>query len=147
MSVTKTVRIEAEMNDCFQVSADIRGHKVVIDQPAGGGGQDAGPTPLEYFLFSLAGCIATIGRIAAMQKKIDLKRFAVSVEGDYDPAGLLGKETENRSGFQIMRVTAEIEANDMSSIEKQAFLDEVCDRCPLHDNIKLSTAVVHTLAE
>ncbi|WP_293264557.1 OsmC family protein [Neptunomonas sp.] len=146
MSVTKTVRVEAEMGDSFRVQSDIRGHKVIIDQPAAGGGTDEGPTPLEYFLFSLAGCVATIGRVAAKQQKIELHSFSVSVEADYDPAGLLGKPTDNRSGFQVVRVTAEIDAQ-LSSTEKQAFLDEVCDRCPLHDNIKLATEVVHTLAE
>ncbi|SFG00901.1 OsmC family protein [Neptunomonas qingdaonensis] len=146
MSVTKTVRVETLMEDSFRVESTIRGHKVIIDQPAAGGGSDEGPTPLEYFLFSLAGCVATIGRVAARQRKIELRRFAVFAEGDYDPAGLLGKPTENRSGFQVVRVTAEIDA-DMTAQEKQAFLDEVCERCPLHDNIKLSTDVVHTLAE
>ena len=146
MSVTKTVRVETLMEESFRVESTIRGHKVIIDQPTAGGGTDEGPTPLEYFLFSLAGCVGTIGRIAAKQKKIELRRFAVSAEGDYDPAGLLGKPTENRSGFQVVRITAEIDA-DMTPAEKQAFLDEVCERCPLHNNIKLATEVVHTLAE
>lgn len=146
MSVTKTVRVAANMGQSFQVQADIRGHKVVIDQPAAGGGQDEGPTPLEYFLFSLAGCIATIGRVAAIQQKLPLNGFKVAVEGDYDPAGLLGKPTDQRTGFQVVRVSAEIDA-DISAEEKQAFLDQVCERCPLHDNIKLATDVVHTLAE
>ena len=146
MSVTKTVRVEAKMADSFRVESDIRGHKVVIDQPAAGGGTDEGPTPLEYFLFSLAGCVATIGRVAAKQQKIELRSFSVSAEADYDPAGLLGKLTDNRSGFQVVRVTAKIDAA-LSSAEKQAFLDDVCGRCPVHDNIKLATEVVHTLAE
>lgn len=144
MSTTKTVRLEARMGASFTVESDIRGHKAIIDQPAGGGGEDLGPTPLELFTFSLAGCICTIARIAARQKKIDLRGMEVSVEGDYDPAGLLGRESTNRVGFQVLRVTAEIDA-DMSEDDKQAFLDEVCDRCPLHDNIKLNTEVVHTL--
>ena len=118
MSVTKTVRVEAQMDDSFRVQSDIRGHKVIIDQPTGGGGTDQGPTPLEYFLFSLAGCVATIGRIAAMQKKINLRHFSVSVEGDYDPAGLLGKPTENRSGFQVFRITAEIDADILLRISR-----------------------------
>ncbi len=144
MAGNKTVRIETEMQNSFTVASNIRGHQIFIDQPAGGGGEDKGPTPLEYFLFSLGGCIATIGRIAAMQRKIELKGFRVAVEGDYDPAGLLGKETLNRVGFQNIRVTAEIDAN-LTDEEKKSFLDEVCHRCPLHDNIRLETTVVHSL--
>lgn len=140
----KTVRIDATNTEGFKVEADTRGHKMIIDQPVEGKGQDTGPTPLEQFLFALAGCICTIGRIAAMQKKINLRSINVSAEGDYDPAGLLGRESENRNGFQQIRVEASIDA-DLSEEEKKEFLDEVCERCPLHDNIKLATAVVHTL--
>jgi len=146
MSANKRVAVSAEMNEGFLVSADIRGHQVMIDQPEAARGSDQGPTPLEYFLFSLGGCICTIGRIAAMQQKINLRGMKVSVEGDYNPAGLLGKPSEDRNGFQQIQVSAEIDA-DMNDEEKQVFLDAVCERCPLHDNIKLETRVTHHLME
>ncbi|MBP0048180.1 OsmC family protein [Marinobacterium sp. AK62] len=146
MSADKRVSVQAAMEQGFQVNADIRGHQMTIDQPEAARGTDQGPTPLEYFLFSLGGCICTIGRIAAMQKKIDLRSMKVTVEGDYNPAGLLGKPSDDRTGFQSVSVAAEIDA-DMSDDEKQAFLDEVCERCPLHDNIKLETRVTHHLVE
>ncbi|MBR9829192.1 MAG: OsmC family protein [Oceanospirillales bacterium] len=145
MSANKRVAVNAEINDGFLVSADIRGHHMSIDQPETARGSDQGPTPLEYFLFSLGGCICTIGRIAAMQQKLDLRSMKVSVEGDYNPAGLLGKPGDDRTGFQQIQVSAEIDA-DMTDEEKQAFLDAVCERCPLHDNIRLETRVTHQLA-
>jgi putative redox protein len=36
----------------------IRGHRVVVDQPADAGGADAAPTPTELFVASLASCVA-----------------------------------------------------------------------------------------
>ncbi|TVQ71248.1 MAG: OsmC family peroxiredoxin [Oceanospirillales bacterium] len=144
MSQTKTMGVQAELNEGFAVTAQLGEHKVIIDQPVAARGTGLGPTPLEYFLFSVAGCIGTIGRIAAMQKKIDLRGMKISVEGDYNPAGLLGKPTEDRTGFQQIRIQAEIDA-DMTDEEKKAFLDEVCHRCPLHDNTRLETEVVHSL--
>ena len=36
----------------------VRGHRVLVDQPAEAGGQDAAPTPTEFFVASLATCIA-----------------------------------------------------------------------------------------
>src|ERR1022692_1954600 len=36
----------------------VRGHRVLVDQPAEAGGQDAAPTPTELFVASLATCIA-----------------------------------------------------------------------------------------
>lgn len=142
MSATKVISVSTSMGAGTQVHADIRGHKITIDQPAQAGGTDEGPTPLEYFLFSLAGCIASIARIAATQQKLDMRGIDIDVAADLNPAGLLGKTTEDRVGFQSINVTARIDA-DMSDAQKAAFLDAVCERCPLHDNIRLATAVVH----
>ena len=38
--------------------ASVRGHRVLVDQPAGAGGQDDAPTPTELFVASLATCAA-----------------------------------------------------------------------------------------
>ena len=38
--------------------SDIRGHRLVFDQPIEDGGSDVGPTPTEVFVASLAGCVA-----------------------------------------------------------------------------------------
>jgi len=40
----------------FEIRA--RAHRLICDQPADHGGQDAGPTPPEFLLASLAGCAA-----------------------------------------------------------------------------------------
>ncbi|MFJ7587510.1 OsmC family protein [Streptomyces sp. NPDC097617] len=39
-------------------AAVVRGHRVLVDQPANAGGADAAPTPTELFAASLATCIA-----------------------------------------------------------------------------------------
>jgi putative redox protein len=36
----------------------VRGHRVLVDQPADAGGQDDAPTPTELFVASLASCVA-----------------------------------------------------------------------------------------
>lgn len=43
-------------------SARVRDHEVVLDQPRGSGGQDAGPTPTELLVVSLAACVAHYGQ-------------------------------------------------------------------------------------
>jgi putative redox protein len=40
----------------------VRGHHLLVDQPCGDGGQDAGPTPVELFIASLASCIGHYAR-------------------------------------------------------------------------------------
>ena len=39
-------------------AAQIRGHRVMVDQPAGGGGEDSAPMPLELLGASLGTCVA-----------------------------------------------------------------------------------------
>ncbi len=145
MSTLKTVSVSANMAEGYRISADIRGHQVIIDQPENAMGTNQGPTPLEQFLFALAACIATIARTAAFQQQITLRGMQVSASGDINLAGLLGKPTADRVGFSEIRIEASIDA-DLTEAEKSAFLDQVCQRCPLHDNVKLASAVVHRLA-
>ncbi len=140
----KTVSVESVMQDGFAVAARIGEHQLMIDQPVTAKGTGLGPTPLQMLLFAVGGCIATIGRIAAFQRKIALHGMRITVEGDYDPDALMGKATTERVGFQQIRILAEIDA-DLSVEQKQRFLDEVCARCPLHDNLLTGTQVAHQL--
>ena len=42
--------------ESYEVS--VRGHRMLVDQPADAGGLDAAPTPTELFVASLATCVA-----------------------------------------------------------------------------------------
>ena len=39
-------------------AVEVRGHELIVDQPADTGGTDVGPTPVELFVASLASCVA-----------------------------------------------------------------------------------------
>ena len=134
MATIKQVRVEAHLGERFKIESRIGNHALVVDQPKMGGGDDAGPTPLEYFFLSLAGCIATIGRIAAKQKRINLRGMDVKVEGDLNVEGLMGRNPDGRSGFEGITVTVKMDA-DLTKEEKEAFLVELDRRCPVSDNI------------
>lgn len=136
----KSVVVEAKLTDKFLIESDIRGHKVVIDQPANAGGGDTGPTPLELVFASLAGCIGTIGRIVAMQQRIELRGLEIKVEGELDTDGLLGKPIDGRVGFEGITITVGVDA-DMSQEEKEAFLREVDRRCPVSENLLNATPI------
>jgi uncharacterized OsmC-like protein len=136
----KTVVVESKLGSKFLIESDIRGHKVVIDQPANAGGGDTGPTPLELMLASLAGCIGTISRIVAMQKRIELRGMEIKVEGSLDTDGLLGKPVDGRVGFEGFSIAVEIDA-DMTDAEKESFIHEVDARCPVSENLLNATPI------
>jgi len=136
----KNVVVEARITDGFTIETKARNHTLYIDQPEEGGGKDKGPTPLEYLFFSLAGCIATIGKIMAKQRGIDMRGIDVKVEGNLDIDVLMGKSKDGRAGFRDVKVIAKIDA-DMTKEEKEKFLEEIDERCPISDNIINTTPV------
>jgi len=141
----KTVAVESKLGEKFIIETNIRGHQVVIDQPVNAAGTDTGPTPLELVLVSLAGCIGTIGRIIAMQKRIALRGMAITVEGEIDTDGLLGKPIEGRIGFEGITISVDVDA-DMTDEEKEAFIHDVDRRCPVSENLLNATPVMVKLA-
>ena len=136
----KTVKIESVLGEKFRIENHAGGHNVIVDQPASAGGTDAGPTPLDYLLISLAGCIGTIGRIVAMQKRIALRGMKITVEGDINTDGLLGKPSDDPVGFSEIRIRADVDA-DLTAEEKEAFIHEVDSRCPVSYNLLNCTTV------
>jgi len=134
----KTVKVESKLDSKFRIESNVSGHQVIVDQPAAAGGTGAGPSPLEYLFVSLAGCVGSIGRIVAMQKRLEIRGMTISVEGDINTDGLLGKEAP--IGFSEIRVAVDIDA-DMSAEEKAAFIHEVDERCPVSWNLLNASSV------
>ncbi len=138
-----TVKVSASMKDSFRTEIDCS-NPFVIDQPKAGGGNNEGPNPLEVFLSSLPACVCALGRIIAMQKRINLRGIEATVEGDIDKDFLMGITKEGRAGFTDIRLSVNIDA-DMSMEEKQAFFEEIEERCPIADNILNNTKIIAEL--
>lgn len=136
----KTVKLESKLNEKFTITTQAGSHTMYIDQPKADGGDDMGATPLQYFLISLSGCIASIARIVAIQKKISLKGMVIKIEGDIDTDVLLGKNKEKRAGFTKIRVSVDVDA-PMTKEEKEEFIEEVDKRCPISDTVLNSSPV------
>ncbi|MDX9848079.1 MAG: OsmC family protein [Tenuifilaceae bacterium] len=128
-----TIKLNAKMGTGFRTEIGCS-HPFVIDQPKNSGGTDEGPNSLEIFLSSLPACLCAIGRIIAMQRRINLRGIEVEVEGDIDKDFLLGKTTEGRAEFTEIRSFVKIDA-DLTDEEKTAFLHEIEKRCPIADNM------------
>jgi putative redox protein len=136
----KEVSIEAVLDEGFAIKSQMGQHTLCVDQPTAVGGTDTGPTPLQYFLLSLAGCMGAIGRIVATQKKLSLRGMTINVNGTIETNGLMGKYTEARTGFDKIEILVDMDA-DMTLEEKQGFLKEIEARCPIADNVLNATVV------
>ncbi|MCX8024723.1 MAG: OsmC family protein [Thermanaerothrix sp.] len=141
----KTVVIEATQISGFKVETRARHHIVQVDQPTEMGGNDAGPTPLEFLLISLASCLLTVGKIVAQQHNLPVRNLSARVEGDIDPDGFLGKNPAARVGASQIRVHLRIDG-DLTEEEKEAFAREIEARCPISDNIGRPTPITLVLA-
>ena len=142
----KTISVQGGMGNGFAIEMACGNHSVFIDQPRAAFGTDTGSSPLELVLAALGGCLGTIARFLAHQRKIELRGMRFEIEADYDPAGLLGRDNTVRPGFEEVRLRVEIDA-DLSPEEKLAFLEEVERRCPLVDNLLNGTHLHTELAE
>lgn len=141
----KKIRVEISQGLGFKTECRAGNHTVIIDQPTGAGGTDAGPTPLDYQLITLGGCLAAIGRIIANQRRLPIRGMKVTVDGELDTDRLLGKTDQVRAGFSAIKATVDIEA-DLPREEKVRLLREIDERCPISDNLQNPAPIQIVLA-
>ena len=72
------LRVTYEGGKAF--SADVRGHRVLSDQRLEHGGQDLGPTPLEFMMTSLAACTALYASTYLRRRNIPHRNLTVDAE-------------------------------------------------------------------
>lgn len=109
MAVT-TIKSKTFLKENVLVETEVRGHKVIIDEPTDLGGTDKGMNPVELLLSALGACQSIVARTSAKKFDIDLQNFWVELEGDIDMDGMLGK-SDVRPGFQTIRYTFHIETS------------------------------------
>jgi uncharacterized OsmC-like protein len=75
------------------------------------GGKGNAPTPVEFLLHAIAGCItAGIGNVASA-RGVELESVECTVEGDLDVQGLLGLSNEVRNGYNALRLSYKIKGD------------------------------------
>lgn len=146
METMKTVIVHATGPDGWVVRTTAGKHTAIVDQPETLGGTDTGPTPLDYVFIALGGCLVTISKMVAGQRKISLRGVEVEISGEINLAVLRGQENNDRAGFRNIKASVKIDA-DLSNEEKKEFLHEVDRRCPVSENLINTTPVDIQLAE
>ncbi len=125
----------------MMVESDVRGFKVIADEPKALGGTNMGISPVEGLLCALGACQCMTARFFAMLLKIDLTQYRVDIEGDVDAIGFLNADSGIRPGFQEIRLTVHVKAN--APAEKIAeLLALVESRCPVGETVFNGVPVV-----
>ena len=112
---------------------------LVIDEPTSMGGTDAGPSPVQVLLMSLAGCLNVTGHEVAKQKGLTLHGMKINIEGFLNPCAFLGCSFEERAGFQTVTVNIDPVFENATPAEIEQWLQETENRCPVTDNIRAGT--------
>ena len=109
-------------------------HRIVTDQPAEGGGQDAGMSPVELFVGSVAGCVAYfVGLFCARHQ---ISREGLSVDADWEIA-----EQPHRVG----RIEIVIHLPHRISAELKERLLKIAHGCTVHQSIASALTITITL--
>lgn len=112
---------------------------LVIDEPTSMGGTDAGPSPVQVLLMSLAGCLNVTGHEVAKQRGLTLNGMKISIEGELNPCAFMGCSYEERAGFQTVSVRIEPDFVNAPAEDIDEWLKETEMRCPVTDNIRAGT--------
>lgn len=105
-------------------------HRIITDQPAKDGGQDAGMSPVELFVGSLAGCVGYfVGQFCARH---DIAREGLAVEAEWEMA-----EEPHRVG----KIALAIRLPHRLSPEMKERLLKVAYGCTVHQSLSGAPAV------
>jgi uncharacterized OsmC-like protein len=103
-------------------------------------GTGLGPTPVEFLLHGLAGCLtAGIANIAAA-RGVKLTEVQSTVEGDMNMFGILGLSDEVRNGYDKIRVNFKIKG-DAPAEKLKEIVEQSRRRSAVYDVIANGTAV------
>ena len=110
----------------------VRGHRLLVDQPADSGGDDSAPTPTELFVASLATCVAFYaGRY--------LTRHGFSREGLGVSVGYVMAD-DRPARVAALRLTVRVPADVPA--ERRTALQAVAAHCTVHNSLTTPPDVV-----
>ena len=127
--VVEPMDVRFVAGEAYEVA--VRGHRLVVDQPADAGGQDSAPTPTELFVASLATCVAFYAGRYLTRHGYSREGLAVSV--GYDMA------TDRPARVSGVRLTVRVPAG--LPPERWAALRAVVSHCTVHNSLAVPPSV------
>jgi putative redox protein len=126
---------QTRLGEGFNSKAVVRQFTAEVDEPAGLGGKDTAPNPVEYILVALGSCQEITYRLYADALGIPLTGVSVKLRGLVDLRGFFAVDSSVRPGFQ--RIEAEVTLDSPASDADLRRLKETVDRhCPVLDILR-----------
>lgn len=128
-------RASVQWTGGFRSEATIRDFAPLpSDEPAGLGGSDTAPNPVEQILAAFGNCLSVGYAANASAAGIELRDLRIELEGDLDLHTFLGL-TDGNAGFEQIRVAVHLDTD--------ADADAIA---ALHEKVTRTSPVGHTLA-
>ena len=105
-------------------AAQVRSHRIVVDQPLRGGGEDSGPSPIELLGAALGTCVALYVQQFCHARELPYDGLRVEVEQ-------YGATNPGRIGRFVVRVMLSTELPEHYA----AMLERVAQSCPAHNTL------------
>jgi putative redox protein len=113
----------------YLAEAKMRNHYAVIDEAVDQGGDDSGPTPVEYLLTAIGGCVSITLRMYAERKKWDVGKITVNV---------IQKEELTSEGIKKSLIEEISFENEITLVQTEKLL-EIAGKCPVAKMVKGET--------
>jgi uncharacterized OsmC-like protein len=121
----------------FQVS-----RMLATDEGPFQGGEDTSPTPLEFFLTGLVGCLMTQMRVFARKMKVDMRDLEVTCRAHWEAhKGKIGPYEASPAGFDI-GITMNSDAPDA---DVKALIEASKRACFVEATLAQANDVTHSL--
>ncbi len=122
-------------NRNYLAEAKMRNHFAVIDEPLDKGGDDNGPTPVEYLLTAIGSCVSITLRMYSERKKWDVGKITVNV---------IQKEELTSEGIKKSLVEEISFEKEITKKQREKLL-EIAGKCPVAKMVKGETEIVSSI--
>lgn len=114
----------------LRFAAQVRSHRIIVDQPERAGGEDAGPTPLELLAASLGSCVALYVQQFCHSRALSYEGMRVEVDS-------YGAGSPGRIGELAVRVHVPAQLSPHMAM----LLERAATSCPAHHTLTLGAKV------
>jgi len=116
--------------------AKVRHHEISMDEPKEAGGDDAAPTPMEYFLAAIPSCLIATAKLILAKRHLPLPEVEVEVEA----------QQSEKPPVVYEKITIKFKFKGMEKEAAEKLMSSAKKYCPVHAmvNIEEMEIIVET---